>query len=301
VNRLFWATLVALSLLSVSDRAKAFAHIVERGETLASIAEMMYGRIQYEQILVAANSLDIGGGVPIVAGMRLEIPAVEHRRVVEGDTWADLAKALLGGAHRADVLSMANGSYPWLPPEIGAEIVVPYNLRVVATGNETIVTMAYRYLGSKEKAWTLDHYNGRGGKQLHRGDVLLIPLTDLPLTDAGKRAAERAAAARRSEGAGSTRQAQLEVQREMVALIADVRGGRYVDAVRRGNEFLAKGSLTQPQLATIHRQLLEAYVALGATGLAKQSCRQWQKNDADARLDPVRLSPKILEACGKAP
>lgn len=292
---------VALAVFALASPALAFTHIVRPGETLASIAETMYGRIQYEQILVAANGLDVGGGVPIVAGMRLEVPAVSYRRIAEGDTWAGLAKELLGSPQRADVLAMANGSYPWLPPEIGAEIVIPYNLRVVATGNETIVTLAYRYLGSKEKAWTLDHYNGRGGKQLGRGDVVLIPLVDLPLTDAGKDAARRAATARRSQASGDVRKAQLEIQREIVALIADVRGGRYVDAIRRGNGFLSKGPLAKPQLAAIHRQLLEAYVALGAVGLAKQSCAEWRKNAPDARLDPVQLSPKILDACGKSP
>jgi hypothetical protein len=290
------ALVTALALTTVRP-ALAFTHIVRAGETLASIAEAMYGRIQYEQILVAANGLDVGGGIPIVPGMRLEIPAVSHRRLAEGDTWAELAKDLLGGAHRADVLAMANGSYPWLPPEVGAEIVVPYNLRIVATGAETIVTLAYRYLGNKEKAWTLDHYNARRGKALSRGDVILVPLVDLPLTEAGKQAAAHAATARRSEGAGGTRSAQLEVDREIVALVADVRGGRYVDAVRRGSAFLAKGELSRGQLAVIHRQLLDAYVALDAVGLAKQSCREWRANDPNARLDRRRMSPKLLEVC----
>jgi hypothetical protein len=292
---------VFLACVGLSTPARAFTHIVKPGETLAAIAEAFYGRIQFERILVAANALDLGGGVPIMAGMRLEIPAVSHRRIVEGDTWAALAKELLGAAHRADMLAGANNTYPWLPLEVGAEIVVPYNLRVVTTSADTIVTLAYRYLGNKEKAWSLDHYNGLNGGQLGRGRVVLIPLTDLPLTDAGKAAAKVAASARRSEGAGGTREAQLQVQREIVALIADVRGGRYVDAVKRGVGFLSAGELTRPQLGTIHRQLLEAYVALGSAGLAAQSCRKWREHDPNAKLDPVVLSPKILDACNRAP
>ena len=66
--------------------AHAFPHVVRPGETLAQIAERTYGRIEMEQLLVAANGLDAGRGVPIVAGMRLEIPAVGHRRASASDT-----------------------------------------------------------------------------------------------------------------------------------------------------------------------------------------------------------------------
>ena len=47
----------------------------------------------------------------------------------------------------------------------------------------------------------------------------------------------------------------------------------------------------------IHRQLLEAYVALSATGLATASCDAWRKADPNASLDPNWLSPKIIRTC----
>lgn len=283
--------------LTGSEDASAYVHVVQPGETLASIAEGAYGQIQFERVLVAANHLDSRGGSPIVPGMRLEIPAPGHRRVVEGDTWASLATELLGGPHRADVLSAANDSSPWLKPPVGAEIVVPYNLSVITTGTESIVTIAYRFLGDMNKAWVLDHYNGLKGRKLGRGDVLLVPLTDLPLTDAGKRAAARALGAQRAEGAGDTRAAQQRVESELPALIADVKSARYIDAVTRANRFFAMGDLTKQQVATIHRQLLVAYVALDATGLATASCTKWREADPRAQLDPVELSPKIMDAC----
>jgi hypothetical protein len=90
---------------------------------------------------------------------------------------------------------------------------------------------------------------------------------------------------------------QQRVATELPALIADVRGGRYVDAVRRASGFLAVSDLTNPELAVIHRQLLEAYAALGATGLASAACDAWRKVDSTAALDPDWLSPKLLRAC----
>ena len=294
-RHLFAAALASIATLSANS--EAFTHIVQDGDTLASISERYYGHLQHEKLLVAANGLNDQGGSPIVPGMRLEIPAVTHRRVEPGDTWNNLAERLLGSSQRSDVFARANDSNAWLPPGEGALIRVPYNLKVLAAGDDSIVTIAYRYLGNTEKAWVLDHYNGLKGRQLQRGDVVLIPLTDLQLTAQGREAAEQAAKATSTQSEAPERQAQQGVERELPALIADVRGGRYVDAVTRGTRFLSSVDLSVAQLATVHRQLLEAYVALDAPGLATTSCTEWLKRDRQARLDPIRLSPKLIAAC----
>src|SRR5258706_4769710 len=102
----------AVLFATLARHATAFTHIVQKTETLAQIAERTYGRIQYEKILVAANSLDAQGGTPIVAGQRLEIPALDHYRVNAGDTWARLAKQLLGDPERSVVFAQANDTMP---------------------------------------------------------------------------------------------------------------------------------------------------------------------------------------------
>src|SRR5262249_35269957 len=131
-----------------ASRASAFPHVVKKGETLAEIAERLYGKIELEQLLVAANGLEAApGATPILAGMRLEVPAVTPRRVAAGETWAGLAEELLGDPVRSDVLAIANGSMPWMPPADGLEILVPYNLRYVVGSNESLLTVAYRFLG----------------------------------------------------------------------------------------------------------------------------------------------------------
>jgi hypothetical protein len=195
------------------------------------------------------------------------------------------------------VLSIANGSSPWLTPAEGSEIVVPYNLPVVTGGGDTIVTIAFKFMGDMNKAWVLDHYNGLKGKHLARGDVVLVPVMDLALSEKGRAAAQSSAGALCSQAAGETRTAQRKVESELPALIADVRNGRYVDAVTRGTRFLSSGSLARPQLATVHRQLLEAYAALDAPGMATAACSDWRKNDPKASLDPVLMSPKLIAAC----
>jgi LysM repeat protein len=293
--KLRWAlTLVFATCLA--RQAAGFTHVVQKGETLAQIAERTYGRIEFERILVAANALDSQGGSPIVPGQRLEIPALDHYRVNAGDTWQALAKQLLGNADRATVFARANGSMPWIPPPEGAEIIVPYNLRYIATQADSIVTIAQKFT-EKEKAWMLDQYNNLKGQPVRRGDAVLVPLTTLPLTEAGKAEAATADAASRSQAQGAVREAQRKVEQEMPVLLSDVRGGRYVDALTLGGRLLGIGELTKPQLALIHRQLTEAYAALDAPGLAAASCAAWRENDPKAKLDPVMLSPKIMAAC----
>jgi hypothetical protein len=303
VSKLRYLSVVSVVAVCIAlfwpSTARAFIHVVQKTETLAQIAERTYGHIQFEKILVAANALDAQGGSPIVAGQRLEVPALDHHRIAAGETWPELAKQLLGDADRAAVLSDANDATAWIAPAEGAEIVVPYNLRYIASSTDNIVTIAQKFTGEKNKAYMLDRYNHLQGQPVHRADVILIPLTNLPLTDAGKIEALAADASARSQAAGAARDAQRKVDAEMPALLGEVRGGRYVDAVTRGVRMLALGDLAKPELAFIHRQLTEAYAALDAPGLAAASCLAWQKSDPKARLDAVALSPKVLASCAK--
>jgi hypothetical protein len=289
-----------LAFSTLIGQAQAFTHVVTEKDTLASIAERYYGRIQFEKLLVAANDLDARGGSPIVRGMRLEVPALGHRVVRQGETWDSLAAELLGSPKRSDVLSLANDSSPWLTPEEGAEIIVPFNLRVLPDSGDTLITIAYRFYGDMNRAWVLDRYNLLDGRKLQPGDVVLVPLTELPLTDAGKQAARASAGAACSQAQGETRSVQKKVAQELPALLSDIRSGRYVDAVARGTRFLASAELSEPQVALVHRQLLEAYVALEAPGLATSACSEWLKRSPGVTLSPVELSPKILAACGRA-
>jgi LysM repeat protein len=293
------AVLVAAAVAATTaGDAGAFQHIVKPGETLAQIADRFYGDSKLETVLVGANALDVQGGTVIGAGMRLEVPAPGHHTVMQGEAWADLAMSWLGASDMArnELLAHANKGVPWVPPVEGQEIEIPAVVTYIAGEGETVNTLAARFWGDPNRGWELNSYNRRQGVTVRRGEVVLVPMPGLRLTEAG-RAEARAAAERDGASGGMALELQRRADSELPQLLADVRYGRYAEAVARGNRLLGGGALTHPQLAVVHRALLEAYVALDARPSAAAACAAWKSNDPSPMLDPVRVSPKIRAAC----
>jgi hypothetical protein len=298
---LWGVLLIGTTLLLNATPARAFPHIVKQGETLASLAERFYGRIQMERVLSTANSLNGTKTPQLTPGMILEIPALTYRKVHQGQTWKSLASELLGDEKRHIHLAQVNAHQPWIEPELGQLIVVPYNLSWLATGEESLATLAYRFLGSTKHAYLLSQYNGLGDRDLKRGDVLLLPLSELPLTPEGQAAAEEAAHQLTEQARGDHFRQQQESKSEAKQLHEDIRNGRYVSAVARGTRLLERGKLPQAGRAQVHFLLLEAYVALDARGLARTSCESWRSLSPESTLDPLTTSPKILRVCPEEP
>jgi hypothetical protein len=293
-----FAVLALLGVCSYAGTASAFIHVVKPGETLAQIAERVYGDARFEVALVGANALDAQGGTVIVPGMRLEVPAPGHHTVVQGESWTDLSLAWLGttDVSRTEVLSKANKGVPWVPPVEGQEIEIPAVIGYLAGEGETINSVAGKFWGDPLRGWELNSYNHREGVPVKRGEVVLVPMPGLKLTEAG-RAEARSAAERDGASGGLALELQRKADADLPQLLADVRYGRYAEAVARGNRLLGGGAMTHPQLATVHRALLEAYVALDARASAAAACAAWKSNDPLATLDPVRVSPKVRAAC----
>jgi hypothetical protein len=292
-------TLLALGL---TDRpAAAFSHLVTKGDSLALIAEKEYGDAKDEEILAFANALDSQGGSAIVPGMRLEVPAPSYHRADGHETWPELARVYLGDERRADLLASVNDAVAWIAPSEGDQIVIPAVVTHLASEGESLVAFARKYWGDPNRAWQLAHYNGRAGDALvlARGDVILVPLLDLTLTEKGKAEAAHAETAARAEGDDRGHQSQKKIAGELPQLAADVEAGRYLEAVARGNRLLGEAGITPKQSAAIHRALLECYVALDSPALATAACSAFRASaDAsDSILEAKTVSPKIRAAC----
>lgn len=291
------AVLLLLLALTSSSRSQAFSHVVRPGETLAEIAARVYGEARKETLLAGANALDVGGGSAIVAGMRLEIPAPLHHKVALGETWESLAQIWLGGGSRSDLLARTNDAVPWVQPESGLEIEIPAVVAHIVSEGDSSTSLASRYWGDGNRGWELNSFNARREVPMHRGEIILVPLPQLRLTDAGMAEAREALYLVRGEVAIAGLNAQRRADAELPVVVSDVRAGRYVEAVARGNRLLGSAELTRSKLLTLHRALLEAYVALDAPVEAREACASLRANDRAYLLDPKTTSPKILAAC----
>ena len=86
-----------------------------------------------------------------------------------------------------------------------------------------------------------------------RGQILLVPLSDLVLTKQGKELADK----QRSEhvGGGDVRQKQASIDAELPVLREHVRSGRYADALTMANKLIGAGDLTSSHVVSIHREM----------------------------------------------
>jgi LysM repeat protein len=283
---------------AASAPAAAFTHVVKPGETLALIADRIYGDARREVVLVGANALDVQGGTVIVTGMRLEVPAPGHHTVMQGETWGELSAGWLGtnDIARTELLARVNKGVSWVPPVEGQEIEMPAVVTYITGDGETINAIAGRFWGDPNRGWELNRYNFREGVFVKGGQIVLVPMPGLKLTEAGRTEA-RASAERDGASGGMALEQQRKADADLPQLLADVRYGRYAEAIARGNRLLGGAALTHPQLAMTQRALLEAYVAIDARAAAAQACAAWKSSEPNPVLDPVRVSPKIREAC----
>lgn len=270
----------------------ALVHIVRPGETLASIAGLYYGDPRRESVLVAENGLTSEGGSAIEIGLRLVIPTVAYHHVHEAETWAELATTFYGDARRSFVLIEANGAKTGAHPDAGAELIIPYPLRHVASQGDTLRKLAKTYYNSTAGMNTIRRFNPDAKSRIVRGAILLVPLSNLVLTEQGKKLVEVGAEA--PTNGGDIRGKQTAIDARLPALREHVRRGRYADAVAMANLLIGGGDLTGSQIVTVHRELGTALCALGRDDLAEQAFRVLLAQQRDAELDTVRTSPKVL-------
>jgi LysM repeat protein len=265
-------------------------HVVRPGETLASIATRYYGDARRESVLVSENGLTTQGGAAIVVGLRLVIPRVAYHRVQAGETWAQIATLHYGDPRRASAIIDANSQVSGSQPDEGAELLVPYPLRHVARQNDTMRRVAQLYYGDQGESTRLMRFNASRRQRLSRGQIVLVPLADLVLSDEGRQVIE--AAIGEPLRGGELRTLQTTINDELPVLREHVHRGRYPEAIAVGNRLLGAGELTGNQVVTIQRELAIAYVALDRPDLAADAFAQALERQPDLELDSRRTSPE---------
>ncbi len=288
-------------LVAVSARGDAaYQHVVREGETLASIAERYYGDPRRENVLVAENGLTAQGGAPIEVGLRLLVPHVSYHRVSEGQSWAAIARRFYGDPRRAFVIVEANDASQNEQPAEGTELLIPYPLRHVTGQNDTLQRVAKAYYGNggRDETRRLRRFNNLRTNRIARGQIVLVPLEDLRLSEEGRSAIEEFTGS--APPAGESRELQARIDEELPELLEHVRRGRFTEAVQLGNRLLGAQALTGNQIVTIQRELGTAYVALGRVDLAVHAFREALQRQPDLQLDTVRTSPLVMRAFQRA-
>jgi len=296
--------LTACAVLSCSlrglTRAQAessIIHSVRPGENLAAISELYYGDSRRENVLAAENGLD--NGSEITPGMRLVIPTVRYHRVENGDTWAALAERYYGDVRRAFVLVDANSARASKPPEYGVQLLIPYPVRHAVFSHDPLRQAARDfYDGSSKSIAMLRRFNQVKGPRIGRGDVLLLPLSNLVLSESGRKAAQEQGMALTQ--AAAARAKQLSVNERLPALRQQVQEGKFVEAVALANQLLGAGQLTGNQLVTIQRELGTALVALDREDLALEAFKALLEQQPDIELGLSDTSPRVLRVLDRA-
>lgn len=291
--------LVSFVLLCGAAKSHAYVHVVTKGETLAEIAKSMYGDASREVVIATANQLDAQGGSVIIPGMSLTIPAPKFVEAAAGDTWKSLAVRWLGHESREEVLAAVNNARSWVPPEAGRIVMVPVVLSHIASGAERMSDLARRYLGTINRAWELNKYNGdrEGDSVLKRGEVILIPLVDLALTSEGKSKKDLACTVECQGDLRLAHDTQRDAAAELATFDGELRRGAFADALVRGARLVGSGHLTKTQEASATRGMVDALVALDAFDAARAACARYKALSPGASFDKRITSPKVLRAC----
>lgn len=274
-------------------------HIVRPGETLAGIAELYYGEARRDAVLSTENGLE--GNVSIVPGMRLAIPAVRYHRVEDGDTWASLAERYYGDVRRAFLLAEINNGAASKQPAFGTLLLVPYPLRYTSNAHDPVRQAARDFLdGSTKSVAMLRRFNGlvSKGARMGRGDVVLVPLASLVLSEQGRKQAQ--ALGQELGQAAAARDKQLAAHDELPTLRKQVQQGRYVEAVALANQLLGAGQLSGNQLVTIQRELGTALIALDRDDLALEAFKALLTQQPDVELGLGDTSPRVLAVLDRA-
>lgn len=280
------ATTLFLLALTAQCRATVY-HTIRSGESLAIVAKQYYGDPAKAIFLLEYNG--ITDPRTIEPGRRLIIPEVRFHRVRRGETLALIAKRYLNDPKKSRGLVQLNRIKDPKSLSPGMKILIPVEIIHTVKKGESLSSIAGKYYGQFNTSELIALYNDiKDPINLKVGTRLILPISNLKIVR------------KKSPTQPRTRQPQpppgKRAGKEFLEKgTSDYFMGDYVGAVENLRKAIESGLNEKDDISKAHRFLAYSYVALNERVKAKDSFRQALKVDPDLRLDPVYVSPKIME------
>jgi len=284
------ALVIALFVFVVPSYAATF-HTIRKGESLATVAIAYYGDPGKAIVLMAFNGIE--DPLNLKPGQRIELPETKVHRVKTGDTMAMIAKKYLKDARKYGSLARINGikNPRSLSPDM--TIIIPVEIEYTVRRGDSLSSIAQTFYGEVDDFTLIALYNDiRDPANLEPGILLTLPIFDLTIT--GKKGRTETPAEPTKTSSRDTGSSFLEKG------VQDYFRGRYVRAVIKLEKALSLGLEDEERTSKALRFLAYAYIALDERERAKESFRHVLRVDPTLELDPVYVSPKIIEVFREA-
>lgn len=278
--------IIALLLALATPCQALIYHTVRKGESLAMVAKHYYGDPARAILLMKYNG--ISDPRKIKPARTILIPEVKTYRVRKGDTLALIAKRYLNDPRKSRGLAKLNRIKDPKLLSPGMAILIPVEIPHTVRKGESLSGIAQRYYGDINAFDLIALYNGiKNPFALRPGTRLVLPIRDLKIIR--KKGRSQSPTQPRTQPAKSKGEGSLENG------ISHYFMGDYLEAVKNLQRAVALGLSGNDNVSKAHRFLAYAYVALNERNKAKDSFREALKVDPEMRLDPVYVSPKIIE------
>jgi len=261
-------------------------HTIRKGDSLATVANVYYGDPEKAVFLMAFNN--ITDPLNLKPGQRIELPEIRFHRVEAGDTLAFIAKKYLNNAIKYRGLARINRIKDPRSLSRDMTIIIPVEIGHTVKRGESLSSIARKYYGEADDFTLIAVYNDiRDPASLEPGARLTVPIFDLRIIKEKKRAKAPVEPPKPSSPGKGPILLDQGVQ--------DYFNGEYLSAVIKLENAVALGLGEKEMTSKALRFLAYAYIALHEHERAKESFRQALSIDPTLDLDPVYVSPKIIE------
>lgn len=273
------------------------SHTVQPGESASAIAKRYYGSYDRSGELLIYN--DKSDSV-LQVGETLRVPYCPVHRIEPGDSWSAIAERYLDRVSAYSTLASLNGIPVEAPLRVGERITIPAIFRHRLERGETLATLAERFYGDPARATVLQEFNTIDDpRRLAVGAIVEIPVVDLPLVE--PEALEVTAAVLPIVSAEPVPEPPSRFMAEIEAAESTFEDGDYALARNRleGLRGAVREEGNDAENSDLLRLLTFVYVAYDLHAAACDAWEELVELDSTPRLDPDRVSPKILEAVSR--